>query len=275
MATEKLQAKRDDLARRLKALGSLAVAFSGGVDSALLAAVAKEVLGPGMIALKAVSPLHPRREHQAALDFAAAFNIPLKVVATEELQVPGFAANPPDRCYRCKKYLLSRLADEAGKRGFTHLVHGANRDDLSDYRPGFKAARELGIGAPLIDAGLTKAEIRALSRAMGLPTWNRPSMACLASRVPYGTSLTAALLERVARAENVLQALGFDAFRVRHHGNLARIEIDPGELSNLVSADVRKHLVTELTALGYDHVCIDLEGYVQGSLNRALKEDRH
>ena len=274
MLTKELQTKRDRLAGALKAFGSLAVAFSGGVDSAFLAVAAKEVLGPGMLALKAVSAIHPRREHQAALEFAAAFDIPLKVVATEELQVPGFADNPPDRCYRCKQYLLSRLADEARKMGFAHLVHGANQDDLSDYRPGFKAARELGIAAPLIDADLTKAEIRTLSREMGLPTWNRPSMACLASRFPYGTSLTAAVLEQVARAEDVLQALGIEACRVRHHGNLARIETDPGDFARLAEPAVRQRLVAELKTLGYDHICLDLEGYVQGSLNRALKEGR-
>ena len=272
MRTTNLQVKKDNLTRRLKTFGPLAVAFSGGADSAFLAAAAKEVLGSGMLALKALSPLHPQSEHRAALKFAAAFDIPLKVVATEELQVPGFAANPPDRCYRCKKYLLSRLADEAAKMGFAHLVHGANRDDLSDYRPGFKAARELGIAAPLIDADLTKAEIRTLSRAMGLSTWNRPSMACLASRVPYGTPLTVAVLGQVARAEGILHEMGIEACRVRHHGHIARIEIDPGDFTRLATEGVRQKLAVKLKALGYDHICLDLEGYVEGSLNRALKE---
>jgi len=272
MPTGELQEKRDRLTAWLKSRGKLAVAFSGGVDSALLAVVAREVLGTRMLALKAVSPLHPGREHRAALAFAAAFDIPLQVVVTEELRVLGFAENMPDRCYRCKKYLLPRLAEQAEKRGFDQIVHGANLDDLNDYRPGYKAACELGIAAPLIEAGLTKAEIRSLSREMGLPTWNRPSMACLASRVPYGTRLTAGLLEGVAQAEGILYDLGFEAFRVRHHGRVARIEVGPQQFERLLDKVTRETLVRRLRALGYDHVCCDLEGYVQGSLNRSLKE---
>ncbi|MCP3951820.1 MAG: ATP-dependent sacrificial sulfur transferase LarE [Desulfobacterales bacterium] len=267
---DQLREKRDKLTAGLKAYQSLAVAFSGGVDSSFLAAVTREVLGDRMLALTAVSPVHPRREHQAALKFAAAFAIPLIVIATDEMAVPGFADNPPDRCYLCKKYLMSQMVAQARERGFNHVAHGANLDDLGDYRPGAKAARELGIAAPLIDAGLTKAEIRNLSREMGLPTWNRPSMACLASRIPYGNPISLRVLERVAEAEDTLHEMGFKACRVRHHGNIARIEVDPGEFSYLVEKGMRASLVVKLKALGYDHICLDLEGYVQGSLNRAL-----
>ncbi len=275
MPTDQLREKKDRLTACLKAYRSLAVAFSGGVDSSFLAAVAREVLGTRMLALKAVSPIHPRREHQAALRFTEAFDIPLEVIATDEMKTPGFADNPPERCYLCKRYLMSRLAAQAEKKGFDHVAHGANLDDLDDYRPGFKAAQELGIAAPLIDAGLTKAEIRSLSREMGLPTWNRPSMACLASRIPYGTPLSIHRLERVAQAEEFLYEIGLGTCRVRHHGNLARIEIDPGEFTRLVAKGLREGLIAKLKGLGYDHICLDLEGYVQGSLNRALeKRDR-
>lgn len=275
MPTDQLQEKLAGLTARLKAYPSLAVAFSGGVDSSFLAAVARDALGARMLALKAVSPIHPRREHQAALKFAAEFDIPLAVITTDEMNVSGFSDNPPERCYLCKKYLMSRLAAVAKKRGFHHVAHGANLDDLDDYRPGFKAAQELGITAPLIDAGFTKAEIRSLSREMGLSTWNRPSMACLASRIPYGTPLSIQVLERVAQAEESLYELGFATCRVRDHGNIARIEIDPGEFSRLADKRLRGSLIVKLKALGYNHICLDLEGYVQGSLNRALeKRDR-
>jgi uncharacterized protein len=272
MLPDQLDAKRDKLTDLLGALPSLAVAFSGGVDSAFLAVMARQVLGERMIALKAVSAVHSQREHRAAIQFAQAFDIPLQVITTHELEAPGFAANPPDRCYLCKKYLMGLMVDAAEKLGFTHIAHGANLDDLDDYRPGFKATRELGITAPLIDAGLTKADIRNLSRDMELPTWDRPSMACLASRVPYGTPLSADVLDRVARAEEVLYKQGLAACRVRHHGRMARIEIAPAEFSRIMAADAREEIVTRLKALGYDHVCLDLEGYVQGSLNRALEE---
>ncbi len=275
MPTDQLQEKRDRLDACLEAYPSLAVAFSGGVDSSFLAAAAREVLGTRMLALKADSPIHPRREHQAALKFTKAYGIPLEVIVTDEIKTPGFADNPPERCYLCKRYLMSRLAAQAEKRGFDHLAHGANLDDLDDYRPGLKAAQELGIAAPLIDAGLTKAEIRSLSREMGLPTWDRPSMACLASRIPYGTPVSIHRIERVAQAEEALYELGFKTCRVRHHGNIARIEIDPGEFTRLGEKGLRESLTAKLKVLGYDHVCLDLEGYVQGSLNRALeKRDR-
>lgn len=272
MSPETLTTKKKKLITRLKALQSVAVAFSGGVDSAFLAVMARQVLGDRMVALKAVSPMHSDREHRAALEFAAAFDLPLEVVTTDEMGVPGIAENPADRCYFCKQYLMGLMADQAAKLGFAHIAHGANLDDLDDYRPGFKAAKEMDIKAPLIDAGLTKAEIRRLSQDMDLPTWNRPSMACLASRIPYGTPLKKTVLETIARAEDLLYDLGLAACRVRHHGNLARIEIDPAEFPRLLTGPAREGLVDGLQALGYDHVCLDLEGYVQGSLNRALEK---
>ncbi len=272
MRSNHLTDKKNKLIARLKTFDSLAVAFSGGVDSAFLAAVAREVLGSKMIALKAVSPIHPQREHRAALKFAGSFDIPLTVIKTEELKVPGFSANPVDRCYLCKQYLMSLMMEQAGEMGIAHIAHGANMDDLGDYRPGFKATEELEIAAPLIDAGLTKADIRNLSRQMGLPTWNRPSMACLASRVPYRIPLSTRVLGMVEQAENVLYDLGVETCRVRHHGNVARIEIDAGQIPRLTEKDLRESLVRRLRAIGYDHICLDLEGYVQGSLNRELEK---
>jgi len=272
MPTEILAAKKEKLIARLKALQSVAVAFSGGVDSAFLSLMARQVLGDRMVALKAVSPMHSGREHRAALQFAKTFDLPLNVITTDELGVSGIAENPADRCYQCKQYLMGLMADQAAEMGFTHIAHGANLDDLDDYRPGFKATKELDIKAPLIDAGLTKAEIRRLSRDMGLPTWNRPAMACLASRIPYGVTLTKTVLEKVAHAEDYLYDLGLESCRVRHHGNLARIEVDPAEFPRLVTGPAREGLAARLKELGYDHVCLDLEGYVQGSLNRALKK---
>ena len=272
MRPDQLVEKKNKLTARLKTFDSLAVAFSGGVDSSFLAAVARKVLGAKMVALKAVSPIHPQREHRAALKLAGSFDIPLVVIETEELKVPGFSDNPADRCYLCKKYLMSLMTEQAGEMGFAHIAHGANMDDLRDYRPGFKAAGELGIAAPLIDAGLTKADIRTLSRKMGLPTWNRPSMACLASRVPYRTPLSVRVLAMVEQAESVLHDLGVEACRVRHHGNVARIEIDPGQIPRLAENNVRASLVRKLRAIGYDYICLDLEGYVQGSLNRELEK---
>jgi len=272
MLPKTLTAKKEKLITRLKALQSVAVAFSGGVDSAFLAVMARQVLGDRMVALKAVSPIHSGREHRAALDFAKTFDLPLTVITTDELSVSGIAENPSDRCYHCKQYLMTLMAAQAEKLGFTCIAHGANLDDLDDYRPGFKAAKELDIKAPLIDAELTKAEIRRLSQDMSLPTWDRPSMACLASRIPYGTHLTKPLLETIARAEDLLYDLGLSACRVRHHGNLARIEIDPAEFSGLLTGPAREGLVAGLKDLGYDHICLDLEGYVQGSLNRALEK---
>jgi len=272
MPTNTLTVKKEKLTARLKALQSVAVAFSGGVDSAFLAIMARQVLGDRMVALKAVSPIHSGREHKAALQFAETFDLPLNVITTDEMGVTGFSKNPVDRCYLCKQYLMTLMAEQAAKMGFTHIAHGANLDDLDDYRPGFKAASELDIKAPLIDAGLTKAEIRHLSRDMGLPTWNRPSMACLASRIPYGVTLTKTVLEKVAQAEDYLYDLGLESCRVRHHGNLARIEVDPAEFPRLVTGPARDGLIAALKELGYDHVCLDLEGYVQGSLNRALKK---
>ncbi len=272
MQTGHLKDKKNKLVDLLSRFDSLAVAFSGGADSAFLAAVAHEVLGTKMIALKAISPIHPQTEHRAALAFAAGFDIPLAVVETRELEVPGFADNSTDRCYLCKHYLMSLMVAQAAQKGFAHVAHGANIDDLDDYRPGFRAAKELGIQAPLIEAGLTKTEIRELSRQMGLPTWNRPSMACLASRFPYGTPLSKRVLAMVAQAERALYNLGFESCRVRHHDTVARIEIDPAGISRLVSGPVRTKLVKKLTALGYKHVCVDLEGYISGSLNRDIGE---
>jgi uncharacterized protein len=183
---------------------------------------------------------------------------------------PGFIANPPDRCYTCKQLIFAEIIRIAASMGMKRVAHGVNLDDLGDYRPGLKAAEEMGVMAPLAEAGLTKADIRVLSRRMRLPTWNKPSMACLASRIPYGRPITPEALKMVEAAEEVLQRLGFYGCRVRHHGEVARIEVVPGDLKKAMHPEVRADILESLRTIGFRHVAVDLEGYVQGSLNRAL-----
>jgi uncharacterized protein len=267
-----MSTKLNQLRSRLKDLGSLVIAFSGGVDSAFLLSVAQEALGDKVVAVTAVSAIHPRREREEAYRFTRERGIEHILIESEETRLPEFIQNTPDRCYHCKRSLIQQIGLLASRRGIPHIAHGANRDDLGDYRPGWKAAQEAGILAPLVDVGLGKEEIRALSREMGLPTWNRPSKACLASRIPYGEPIQVEKLRRVEEAEEVLAELGLKQYRVRHHGMLARIEVEPSDLERLVQGDVRHTLVERLKALGFLHITLDLEGFVSGSLNRALKK---
>ena len=266
--------KKKRLAEILKAYGRLVVAFSGGVDSTFLLAAAKEALGGRVTAVTADSPLHSRREIREALATAKALGVEHIVVPFAELTAPGFAANPPDRCYTCKQLIFSEINRMAASMGVERVAHGVNLDDLGDYRPGQKAAEEMGVAAPLVEAGLNKADIRALSRRMGLPTWNKPSMACLASRIPYGRPITPEALKMVEAAEEILQGLGFSGCRVRHHGDVARIELAARDVNRAVRTGVRSRIVEGLKAVGFTHVAVDLEGYVPGSLNRALENKR-
>ena len=267
-----LKAKRHALEERLKGLGSLVVAFSGGVDSSFLLAVAQEMLGDKVLAVTAASAFHPGREKEDAVRFCRERGIDHVVITGKEMDLPEFVSNPPDRCYHCKKSILAEVKKLAAGRGIPHIAHAANMDDFGDYRPGWIATVEAGTLAPLVEAGLGKAEIRSLSREMGLPCWNKPSMACLASRIPYGEVITLEKLRAVEQAEEFLFQEGFSQFRVRHHGTVARIEVDGPELDKLMAPELRSRIVAELKGLGFLHVALDLEGYTTGSLNRVLKE---
>jgi pyridinium-3,5-biscarboxylic acid mononucleotide sulfurtransferase len=270
-----LDAKKERLQRILQGFDALAVAFSGGADSSLLLALAREVLPDRLLALTAVSPIHSQQERGAALNFARSLDVRHRLVDSGEMALAEFRANPPNRCYICKKYLFDLLLTEARKRGIHTLAHGANCDDSADYRPGFKAARELGAVAPLMDAGMTKADIRDLSRQLGLDSWNKPAMACLASRIPYHTPITARALAMVEKAEMALVRLGFSGVRVRHHGDVARIEVAGQDLPRLVVPDLRDRVVEAFRDIGFVHISVDLEGYRQGSMNRSLSIEGH
>ena len=246
------------------------MAFSGGVDSTFLLAVAHKVLGNRLLAVTAYSPVQPESEKRAAIGLAKQMGVHHRVIQSQEMTLPVFIRNPTDRCYHCKIQLFGLLLKMAKDEGIQCVAHGANLDDLKDYRPGLKAAKELKIRAPLMDAGLTKADIRELSREMGLETWDKPAMACLASRIPYNTTLTIEKLAMVERAEQVLHQLGFRHCRVRHHGDLARIEVLPGDFSEILREEVSANIISQLQALGFDHISLDLEGYTQGSMNRGI-----
>ena len=263
-------AKLERLRERLRVIGSAAVAFSSGVDSTFLLRVAHEELGERVVAVTARSHSFPKRELDEATAFCRAEGVRHEVIDSEELDIPGFAENPPDRCYHCKKELFGRLLAFARENGLAAVLEGSNIDDDGDYRPGRRAIRELGIVSPLHEAGLTKAEIRALSREMGLPTSDKPSFACLASRFPYGERITASGLERVEKAEQWLLDAGLDLtqLRVRSHGDLARIEVPPGDIPRLASRAAE--IAAAFKDLGFAYVTLDLFGYRTGSMNEVL-----
>jgi pyridinium-3,5-biscarboxylic acid mononucleotide sulfurtransferase len=262
--------KKARLIRVLAPLESLLVAFSGGVDSTFLIAVAREALGKKAVAVTARSPIHPEREIADAVEIARALDVTHYIVESKEMDLPAFRENPQERCYFCKKAFFEELRSLSARLGVFHIAHGANMDDLSDYRPGARAAEEMGILAPLVEAGLTKAEIRILSAEIGLKTWNKPALACLATRIPCGTPITEASIEMVALAESHLHGLGFDQCRVRHHGTVAKIEIDPSRFGAILEEKIRRDIAAKLKSIGFSHVSLDLEGYAQGMMNRSL-----
>jgi len=262
--------REQQLDRRLRDLGSLAVAFSGGVDSAYLAVRAHRVLGDRALAVTAVSPSLAEAQRAQAADVAGRFGLAHLFVETSEVDDPRYAANDGQRCYWCKTELFVRLLPIARERGLARLAYGLIRDDLADFRPGHRAAAEAGVVSPLADAGLGKDDVRALSRAMGLPTWDLPSSPCLSSRVPYGTVVTAGILRQVERAEQNVRALGFREFRVRHLGDVGRVEVAPAELARLQDAAVAQAVGAAVRAAGYRDALVDQEGYRRGRLNDAL-----
>jgi uncharacterized protein len=263
--------KLQQLRAELRSYGSCLVAYSGGVDSAFLAYVAHQVLGDHALAVIADSPSLPRRELEDALAIAERFGFRVRRILTSELDDARYAANPPNRCYFCKHELFTHLAPIAQAEGFAVLAYGENASDIGDHRPGAQAAGEFQVRAPLKAVGLTKGEIRDLSAALGLPTADKPQMACLSSRVPYGERVTPDKLRMIEDAEAVLRDLGFYDVRVRHHelsaGHLARIEVGPTELGRVLHDDLAPRIAAALRAVGYQHVTLDLQGYRRGSLN--------
>ncbi len=265
-----VEGKLEALKQSLGNMGKVAIAFSSGVDSTFLLKVAHEVLGEGAIAITAQSCSFPGRELEEAKKFCQQEGIRQIVVPFDELEVQGFRENPPNRCYLCKKAFLSLVKDAAAEQGAAYVAEGSNVDDEGDYRPGMQAVAELGIQSPLRNAGLMKQEIRFLSRQLGLPTWEKPSFACLSSRFPYGEEITKEKLAMVEQAEDLLLSMGFSQVRVRIHGRMARIELLPEDFARLIQEERRKQAVKALTSWGFSYVSMDLTGYRTGSMNELL-----
>lgn len=255
----------------LSSLKAICIAYSGGVDSTFLLKIAKNVLKDNVLAITATSPTYPHHELKEATELAKKIGVKHLIISSNELKIPGFSENSTDRCYFCKNDLFQKLKEEAEKYGIKNIADGSNCDDQKDFRPGRRAAEELGILSPLIEAGLTKEEIRYLSQQIGLPTWNKPSFACLSSRIPYYETITEEKLRRIENAETFLRELGFTQFRVRHHDSLARIEFIPEEMSLLNNIELRSLIHTALKNLGFSYVTVDLLGYRSGSFNETLQ----
>jgi pyridinium-3,5-biscarboxylic acid mononucleotide sulfurtransferase len=266
-----LEDKRQKLIGLLREMGGCVIGFSGGVDSTYLFAVAARVLGERALAVTATSEIHAPRELEEAKDLAASIGGRHRIIAVEALAIPSVADNAEDRCYHCKKGVFGKLRQLAAEEGLPYVADGSNVDDRGDYRPGRRAVEELGVRSPLEEAGLAKADIRELSRALDLPTWNKPSFACLASRFPYGFKLTAENLAAVGRAEEALQDLGLRTLRVRHHGDVARLELGSEEFTQ-VTNELREEVVRRVKAAGYAYVALDLQGYRTGAMNETLKD---
>jgi uncharacterized protein len=269
-----LQAKYDHLCNLVTEAGSAIIAFSGGVDSTFLLKVCVDKVGEKALAITARSETFPERELKEAKTLAGLIGGRHLIIETKELEAPGFSSNPPHRCFLCKSELFSKLKQIAREHGITCVFDGSNADDVGDFRPGRKAARQLGVRSPLEEAGLGKEEVRTLSRMLNLPTWDKPAFACLSSRFPYHTKITAPALRQVEDAEDFLWNLGMREFRVRHHNTIARLELGEKELSLFWETGRRHEIVQHLKSLGYKYVTLDLEGYRTGSMNETLTKDQ-
>lgn len=266
--------KWDHLRSLLSEMRTVILAYSGGVDSSVLLRAAAETLGQNLIAVTAVSETYPAEELHLAKEFTASLGVRHRILQTEELRTEEFSRNAEDRCYYCKQELFGKLRQLAEVEGIPWILDGSNTDDLRDYRPGRKAAGEFFVRSPLAETGLSKQEIRDLARSLNLPMWDKPSLACLSSRIPYGTRITPALVRNIQAAEDIVRGLGIRQVRVRHHGDIARIEVDREDMVRLVSEDAKQMLKDSFKALGYAYICLDLEGYRTGSMNEVLKKEK-